>query len=164
MLVNRKLQRSSYITSQKVADTLNSYGTNLLTLKSKAEEDGQCDGFLSGFGVEMKQRQNYYIEKVYNHERPPYDETTIHKSATKHDAKIFMIYDKSCRYSQIFLSDDIDTNDEITRKESTEIGNQNITYVTVPTSKTFFVDLKNQASVDSMLLWLSGKLQECTKI
>lgn len=153
---------TSYLTSQHVLNFLNrALGEQAATLR---DEDGGSDALFYGHRVELKQRQNTYFVDIFEGHKRPHKETTIHKSATGHGSELFIIYDLSLRYAQVFLADDLnDYNPVFNRHESTEIGHTKIKYVTVDTDKTYFLDLLDKKGTKEKMSLILKKLEDCDK-
>lgn len=159
MLFYASKRKKSYTTTQKIIDKINeAFGEKIAELR---EEDGESDAIIGGFRAELKQRQNYYITKVVEKRCDPYEKTTIHKSATTHNSEIYIIYDLSMKAAQIFVASDINPYDSAyNRIESTDVGEQQIEYTTIDTSKTRFVNFTNPKKIRKALLWAIKKNEE----
>ena len=158
-MYNPSLLKKSYETTDRVKEKIN---RAILSCYPKAPrtyrfirlnrvETMMNDGYIGRQRLEMKQRQSFYIQDVYTKVRKPYKVTTIQASSTMHGSSVFLIYDLSCRYIQVFIERDL-TDEVIVRSDETEYGCAHgietpITLRQIRTDKTIFLDIENPKDI-----------------
>lgn len=112
---NPTLVLSSYETTRKIEEKINNgvrkcFGVpeDFFFINLNPDENYQNDGYVvnKNIKLEMKQRQSYMISDAYRYHRF-YKDTTIQKSSTTHSSSVYIIYDLSLRYIQVFVASDI---------------------------------------------------------
>lgn len=152
-LLNPSKYEESLVTTKIISNKINkALGRTDLVLRKI--ENKQYDGWMWGRKTELKQRTGSrpeYIKEIYEDPSTMYPDTTIQKVSTTHGSELYIIYDSTLRYCQIFTKNDI-TNKTRTRWDKTEIGWVQITHSIVENKDVDLVDLDNPEEVRRVFL------------